>query len=420
MAQDLISKRAKRRARGKGFELEPRMELADRTAAAKTAEVDAVPAPTPAPATHWMPKLSPANRRRWANFRANGRGYWSLWIFLALFAISLPAEIVANDRPLLIAYKGALYVPALKDYSEITFGGDFETNAQYRDPFLQGKIREANGWVLWPPIRYAWDSVLKEPPAPFPSPPTWSLAADKRCVGYALGDADPNCSVGNWNWLGTDDSGRDVLARIVYGFRLSVTFGLLLSLFASMIGIAAGAVQGFFGGWVDLLFQRFIEIWTSMPTLFVLLILANTFAQGFWTLLGILLAFSWTSLVHYVRAEFLRGRNLEYVRAARALGLSDVSIMYKHILPNAMVASVSIMPFIVTGSISSLTALDYLGLGLPIGQPSLGDLLQQGHNNITAPWLGFTAFFVIGTMLTLLVFIGEAIRDALDPRKTFV
>ena len=418
MAHDTVSKRAKRRARGKAFDLDDAMGLADMTPAAKTADTDL--APVKAPVARWLPKLSPVNARRWANFRNNGRGFWSLWIFLALFAISLPAEYIANDKPLLIAYKGALYTPVAKDYAETTFGGDFETNAQYRDPFIQDKIREAGGWILWPAIRYSWDSVLKEPPAPFPSPPTWSLPRDKACAGYAKGAADPNCSVGNWNWLGTDDSGRDVLARIIYGFRLSVTFGLLLSIFASMIGVAAGAVQGFFGGWTDLLFQRFIEIWGSIPQLFVLLILASVFAQGFWTLLAILLAFSWTGLVHFVRAEFLRGRNLEYVRAARALGLSNVAIMYKHILPNAMVASVSIMPFIVTGSISSLTALDYLGLGLPIGQPSLGDLLQQGQNNIFAPWLGFTAFFVIGTMLSLLVFIGEAIRDALDPRKTFV
>ncbi len=399
------------------------MNLADLTTVAKTADTPAPvsPAPLPpAPLTAWLPPLSPANRRRWANFRNNRRGFWSLWIFLALFTISLPAEFIANDRPLLIAYQGALYSPVLKDYPETTFGGDFETNAQYRDPYIQDKIRAAGGWILWTPIRYSWDSVLKEPPGPFPTPPTWSLSAEKACSGYAQGAADPNCGVGNWNWLGTDDSGRDVFARIIYGFRLSITFGLLLSIFASIIGVMAGAVQGFFGGWVDLLFQRFIEIWTSMPTLFVLLILSTVFAQGFWTLLGILLAFSWTSLVHFVRAEFLRGRNLEYVRAARALGLSNLTIMAKHILPNAMVASVSIMPFIVTGSISSLTALDYLGLGLPVGQPSLGELLQQGQNNITSPWLGFTAFFVIAIMLSLLVFIGEAVRDALDPRKTFV
>ena len=368
----------------------------------------------------WWPQLSPANQRRLANFKANRRGYYSLWIFLALFAVSLPAEFLANDRPLLIGYKGALYFPVLKAYPETTFGGDFETTAQYRDPFLLDKIKEGGGWILWPPIRYSWDTVLKEPPGPFPSPPTWSLAPEQRCSGYPQGVADPNCNIGNWNWIGTDDGGRDVLSRITYGFRLSVLFGLLLSVMASAIGIVAGAVQGYFGGWIDLLFQRFIEVWVSIPQLFVLLILSTVFAQGFWTLLGILLMFSWVGLVGLVRAEFLRGRNFEYVRAARAMGLGNAAIMFKHILPNAMVATVTFMPFVVSGSIASLTALDYLGLGLPIGDPSLGELLQQGQANITAPWLGFTAFFVIGTMLSLLVFIGEAVRDALDPRKTFV
>ncbi len=418
MSDDTLSKRAMRRVPGRGAD-DPAaaLPLADAISIAKTADV-ATPAPTQA--RRWFPKLSPANQRRLANFRANRRGFWSFWIFLALFTISLPSEFVANDRPLLIAYQGALYVPVLKNYAETTFGGDFETNAQYRDPFLLDKIREANGWIVWPPIRYSWDTVLREPPGPFPSPPSWSLPPDKRCAGYPLGATDANCTVGNWNWVGTDDGGRDVAARIIYGFRLSVLFGLLLSIFSSMIGIVAGAVQGFFGGWVDLLFQRFIEIWTSIPTLFVLLILSTVFAQGFWTLLGILLLFSWVGLVGLVRAEFLRGRNFEYVRAARALGLGNIAIMFKHILPNAMVATVTFMPFVVSGSISSLTALDYLGLGLPVGGPSLGELLQQGQSNITAPWLGFTAFFVIGTMLSLLVFIGEGVRDALDPRKTFV
>ena len=274
--------------------------------------------------------------------------------------------------------------------------------------------------MIWPPVRYSWDTVFKEPPGPFPTAPSWSLDLDKRCSGYAQGTADPGCTVGNWNWIGTDDGGRDVLARIIYGFRLSVLFGLILSVLSSIIGISAGAMQGFFGGWIDLTAQRFIEVWTSIPQLFVLLILAKVFDQGFWTLLGILLMFSWVSLVGLVRAEFLRGRNFEYVRAARALGLSDLRIIFKHMLPNAMVATVTFMPFIVSGSIASLTALDYLGLGLPLGDPSLGELLKQGKSNITAPWLGFTAFFVIGTILTLLVFIGEGVRDALDPRKTFV
>ena len=422
MADSMASKRAKRRARGRGGAMViPLKEPVPMAAAVPIAAERSVATPAgAATGRRWLPALSPANRRRLANFRANGRGYWSFWLFLILFAISLPAEFVANDRPLLIVYKGALYSPITKDYPETTFGGDFETNAQYRDPFLQGKISEARGWVLWPPIRYSWDTVLKEPPGSFPTPPSWSLDPDKRCSGYPQGIADPACTIGNWNWIGTDDQGRDVLARIIYGFRLSVLFGLILSVLSSIIGIAVGALQGFFGGYVDLLGQRFIEVWTSIPQLFVLLILATVFAQGFWTLLGILLMFSWVALVGLVRAEFLRGRNFEYVRAARALGLSNLRIIFKHMLPNAMVATVTFMPFIVSGSISSLTALDYLGLGLPVGDPSLGELLQQGKANITAPWLGFTAFLVIGTILTLLVFIGEGVRDALDPRKTFV
>ena len=367
-----------------------------------------------------LPKLSPANHRRLVNFRASSRGYWSFWLFVTLFALSLLANVLANDRPLMVAYHGALYFPVAEDYPETTFGGDFETTVQFRDPYIQKKVRDEGGWVLWPPIRYSWDTVLREPPGSFPTAPSWSLSLTTRCSGYTAGAADPNCTIGNWNWLGTDDQGRDVFSRIIYGFRLSVLFGLILSSLASIIGIVAGALQGYFGGWFDLLFQRFIEIWTSIPTFFVLLILSTVFAQGFWTLLGIMLLFSWTSLVGLVRAEFLRGRNFEYVRAARALGLSDLRIIFKHMLPNATVATVTFLPFIVSGSIGSLTALDYLGLGLPVGYPSLGELLQQGKANITAPWLGFTAFIVIATLLSLLVFIGEAVRDALDPRKTFV
>ena len=416
MSGSTVSKRAKRRARGRGdvFEM-PMMQLADDASVREAAAAKPVAAPR-----RWLPILSPLNRRRLTIFRGNGRAFWSLWLFLILFGISLPAEFVANDKPLLVVYQGAFYSPVLKDYPETTFGGEFETNAQYRDPYQLAKIKDAGGWIIWPPVRYSWSTVLNEPPSPFPSPPSWSLDAEKRCAGYATGTADVSCTVGNWNWIGTDDQGRDVLARIIYGFRLSVMFGLILSVLSSIIGIAIGAVTGFFGGWTDLVTQRFIEIWTSIPQLFVLLILAKVFQQGFWTLLGILLMFSWVSLVGLVRAEFLRGRNFEYVRAARALGLSDLRIIFKHMLPNAMVATVTFMPFIVSGSVAALTALDYLGLGLPRGDPSLGELLQQGKANITAPWLGFTAFFVIGTILTLLVFIGEGVRDALDPRKTFV
>ena len=368
----------------------------------------------------WLPELSPANQRRLANFKGSRRGYYSFWIFTILFAISLLANVLANDRPLLVVYHGAAYFPVLKDYPETTFGGDFETAVQFRDPFIQNKVAEAGAFVLWPPIRYSWDTVLREPPSAFPSPPSWSLPLEKRCAGYAQGAADPNCSVGNWNWVGTDDQGRDVLSRVIYGFRLSVLFGLILSVLSSIIGIVAGAMQGYFGGWLDLLFQRFLEIWTSIPEFFVILILATVFAQGFWTLLGIVLMFRWTALTGLVRAEFLRGRNFEYVRAARALGLSDLRIMFKHMLPNATVATVTFLPFIVSGSIGSLTALDYLGLGLPIGFPSLGELLQEGRSNFTSPWLAMSAFIVVATMLSLLVFIGEAVRDGLDPRKTFV
>jgi microcin C transport system permease protein len=366
-----------------------------------------------------LPRLSPANQRRLANFRGSSRGYWSFWLFAVLFGISLIGNVIANDRPLMVGYNGGIYFPVLKDYPETAFGGDFETAVQFRDPYIQKKVQEAGGWVLWPPVRYSWDTVLKEPPKAFPTPPSWSMPLDERCAGFELTAADPNCTIGNWNWIGTDDQGRDVFARILYGFRLSVLFGLILSVLSSGIGIVAGAMTGYFGGWADLLFQRFLEIWTSIPTFFVLLIMSTVFAQGFWTLLGIVLLFSWTGLVGLVRAEFLRGRNFEYVRAARALGLSDLRIMFKHMLPNATIATVTFLPFIVSGSIGSLTALDYLGLGLPIGFPSLGELLQQGKANINSPWLGFTAFVVIATMLSLLVFIGEAVRDALDPRKTF-
>jgi microcin C transport system permease protein len=366
---------------------------------------------------HYIPPLSPMMKRRVQNFRANGRGFWSLWIFLALFGLTLFSEIIANDQPVLIAHKGSVYFPIAKTYAETDFGGEFETAADYRDPFLQELLAKEGAWVWWPPIRYNYSTIMKELPQPAPSPPSWTLSVDRRCVAYPQGAADVNCTIWNWNWLGTDDQARDLLARILYGFRLSVTFGLLLTMCASVIGVVAGAVQGYFGGWVDLIFQRFIEIWTSVPTFYVLLILASVFYQSFWTLLGILILFSWTSLTGLVRAEFLRGRNFEYVRAARALGLSDARIMFKHILPNAMVATITMMPFITAASITALTSLDYLGLGLPPGSPSFGELLQQGRSNITAPWLGFTAFIVTSLMLSLLVFIGEAVRDAFDQRK---
>ena len=339
--------------------------------------------------------LSPLNRRRLANFVANRRGFVSFWILLALFFISLFADFIANDKPLLVSYQGGLYMPVLKSYPETAFGGEFETEADYRDPYLKELIAKDGGWMIWPLIPYSYDTINLDLPVPAPAPPSAE------------------------NWLGTDDQARDVVARVIYGFRISVLFGLILTVVSSAVGVVVGALQGFFGGWVDLIGQRIIEIWSSIPTLYVLLIVASILVPGFWTLLGILLVFEWTSLVGLVRAEFLRGRNFEYVRAARALGLSDRQIMFKHLLPNAMVSTLTFLPFILSSSITALTALDFLGLGMPPGSPSLGELLAQGKANLQAPWLGLTAFATLSILLSLVVFIGEAVRDALDPRKTF-
>tara|TARA_R110002020_G_scaffold15143_6_gene53802 strand:+ start:5013 stop:6182 length:1170 start_codon:yes stop_codon:yes gene_type:complete len=362
--------------------------------------------------------LSPLNRRRWRNFKGHKRGYWSLWIFLVLFVLTLCAEFLANDRPLVVSYKGEILSPVFVNYPEEKFGG-FLAVTDYRDPFIQEEI-EANGWMVWPPIRYSYTTVNNELPTPAPSPPTWMLDKAERCQAYLDGDADPNCTVWNWNWLGTDDQGRDVAARLIYGFRISVLFGLVLTILSSVVGVTAGAVQGYFGGWTDLIFQRVIEVWTSIPALYLLLIISAVLAPSFWVLLGILLLFSWVALVGVVRAEFLRARNFEYVTAAKALGVGNRTIMWRHLLPNAMVATLTFMPFILNGSITTLTSLDFLGFGLPPGSPSLGELLAQGKNNLQAPWLGITGFLVISIMLSLLIFIGEAVRDAFDPRKTFV
>jgi microcin C transport system permease protein len=361
--------------------------------------------------------ISPLNRRRLENFRKNRRGYWALWIFLVLFILTLFAEFIANDRPLIASYKGELLFPVVIDYPETKFGG-FLAITQYRDPFIADEIN-ANGWMLWPPIRYANGTKDDALPTAAPSPPWWLLDDEQRCARYPQGNADPGCNPGNWHWLGSDDQGRDVLARLIYGFRISVLFGLTLTIISSVIGVVAGGIQGFFGGWVDLIFQRFIEVWTSIPSLYLLLIISSVLAPNFWVLLGILLLFSWVALVGVVRAEFLRGRNFEYIAAARALGVSNWTIMWRHLLPNAMVATLTFMPFILGGSITTLTALDFLGFGLPPGSPSLGEMLAQGKNNLQAPWLGLTGFFVISLMLSLLVFVGEAVRDAFDPRKTF-
>ncbi len=336
--------------------------------------------------------ITPMTRRRIENFKANRRGLISLWLFLALFVASLGAELVANDKPLVVHFDNGFYFPVFKNYPETAFGGEFETEADYRDPFLENLINE-NGWMIWPPIHFSYDTINYDLPVPSPAPPS------------------------SENWLGTDDQGRDVAARLIYGFRVSILFGLTLTIFSSMVGIAAGAIQGYFGGLTDLFFQRFIEIWSGLPVLFLLIILASVTEPNFWWLLGLMLLFNWMTLEGVVRAEFLRARNFEYVRAARALGVSTPTIMFRHLLPNAMVATLTFLPFILSGSITTLTSLDFLGFGLPPGSASLGEMLAQGKTNLHAPWLGITAFATLAVMLSLLVFIGEAVRDAFDPRK---
>ena len=338
-------------------------------------------------------EISPLAKRRLDSFRAQKRGYWSMWIFLVLFGISLFSEFVANDKPFLISYKSELYYPILNAYSETQFGGEFDTEADYNDPYVQELI-ESHGWMLWPIIRYNHRTIAWDLGAPAPSSP------DSK------------------HWLGTDDQARDVVARLLYGFRISVLFGFTLTVISAVIGVAAGAVQGFYGGWLDLLFQRFIEVWAGLPTLYLLIILASVVEPNFWWLLGLLLLFSWMGFVGVVRAEFLRARNFEYVMAARALGVSHARIIFQHVLPNAMVATMTFLPFTLAGSVTVLTSLDFLGIGLPPGSASLGELLAQGKANLQAPWLGLTGFFVILVMLSLLMFIGEAVRAAFDPRKS--
>jgi microcin C transport system permease protein len=365
--------------------------------------------------------LSPIGRRRWENFKANRRGFWSFWIFLVLFVVSLGAELIANDKPFLVEYDGHLYFPVLLNYTQANFGVTDEladTAADYRDPYLQKEIADKGGKIVWPPIHYSYDTHNLDLPTPAPSKPTWMLT-EQECHDVVQRKGLSGCRDLEYNWLGTDDQGFDVVARVIYGFRVSVLFGLTLTIISSIIGVAAGAVQGYFGGWTDLLFQRFIEIWTSVPSLYLLLIISSMFVPSFFILLGILLLFSWVSLVGLVRAEFLRGRNFEYIQAARALGVSNPRIMFRHLLPNAMVATMTFLPFILSSSVMTLTALDFLGFGLPPGSASLGELLKQGKANIQAPWLGFTGFLTVAGMLSLLIFIGEAVRDAFDPRKTF-
>ena len=337
-------------------------------------------------------RLTPLTRRRLQRFRSNRRGWWSLWIFVILFITTLLAEVIANDKPFVVYFKGEVYFPIVKAYPETTFGGDFLTEADYRNPYLSELI-ERDGWALWPIVRYHHRTVAWDLPVPAPAPP------------------DRN------HWLGTDDQARDVLARVIYGFRISVLFGFALTFISAIIGVSAGAVQGYFGGWLDLIFQRFIEIWSGLPTLYLLIILASVVEPNFWWLLGLLLVFSWMGFVGVVRAEFLRARNFEYVRAAQALGVSNLAIMFRHLLPNAMVATITFIPFTLAGSVTVLTSLDFLGIGLPPGSASLGELLAQGKANLQAPWLGLTGFFTIALMLTLLILISEAVRDAFDPRK---
>jgi len=312
---------------------------------------------------------------------------------MALLCVCLFAEVIANDKPLVTKFDGTFYFPVVQNLPETTFGGDFQTEADYRDPYVKELINE-KGWMIWPLIRFSYDTINYDLPQPAPSPPTFE------------------------NLIGTDDQGRDVAARVIYGFRISVLFGLILTIISSIIGITAGAFQGYYGGRLDLVMQRVIEVWSSLPSLYILIIFSAMFVPGFWTLLAILLLFSWVSLVDVVRAEFLRTRNFDYVRAANALGVSNTTIMWRHVLPNAMVATLTLMPFILTGSITALTSLDFLGLGLPPGSASLGEMLAQGKNNLQAPWLGITAFLSLAIMLSLLTFIGEAVRDAFDPRKT--
>ena len=340
-------------------------------------------------------KLSALNKRRINNFKSNNRGWYSFWIFSFLFIISIFADFIANEKPLIIQYENKFYFPVLFEYSETTFGGDFETEADYLDPYVKNLIN-SKGWMILPIVPYSYNTIIKDLKSPAPSSPS------KK------------------NWLGTDDQARDVLARLIYGFRISILFGFTLTFFSMIIGVSAGAIQGYFGGKIDLFFQRFMEIWSAIPTLYVLIILASIVQPNFWWLLAILLLFSWMGYVGVVRAEFLRARNFDYIRAAKALGVSNFTIMYRHMLPNATVATITFLPFSLSASVTALSGLDFLGFGLPPGSASLGEMVNQGRNNLQAPWLGLTSFFTLGLMLGLLVFIGEAIRDALDPRKTFI
>ncbi|HIA60520.1 MAG TPA: ABC transporter permease [Pelagibacterales bacterium] len=342
-----------------------------------------------------MMTLSPLNKRRLQNFRSNKRGWYSFWIFTFLFIISLFGDFIANDKPLLVRFDNHFYFPIFSYYPETMFGGDFETETDYHDPYVQNLINE-KGSIVWPIIPYSYNTIIRDLEVPAPAPPS------KK------------------NWLGTDDLARDVVARLIFGFRISILFGLTLTFFSMIIGVSAGAIQGYYGGNIDLFFQRFMEIWAAIPALYVLIILASVVQPNFWWLLGILLLFSWMGYVGVVRAEFLRARNLDYVRAAKALGVSNTTIMFRHLLPNATIATITFLPFNLSAAVTVLSGLDFLGFGLPLGSASLGEMVNQGRNNLQAPWLGLTSFFTLAIMLSLLVFVGEAIRDSLDPRKTFI
>ncbi|MCE9872928.1 microcin C ABC transporter permease [Hafnia alvei] len=337
-------------------------------------------------------KFNPINQARWQRFKTNRRGYWSMWIFLLVFIMSLGSELIANDKPLLLRYDQHWYTPFLVNYPETTFGGDFKTATDYQDPLIRSNI-EQHGWAIWAPIRYSYNSINFATEVPFPSPPSAQ------------------------HWLGTNENGNDILAQVLYGLRVSILFGLMLTVLSSVIGITVGATQGFYGGKVDLIGQRFIEVWSGMPTLFLIILLSSVVQPNFWWLLAITVIFGWMGLVGVVRAEFLRTRNFDYIRAARAMGVGDRTIMLRHMLPNAMVATLTFLPFILCGAITTLTSLDFLGFGLPTGSPSLGSLLLQGKNNLQAPWLGITAFAVLAILLSLLIFMFEAVRDAFDPSK---
>ena len=341
--------------------------------------------------TRW----SPLTQRRWAQFRANRRAWWSLLSLLTIFTVTLGAELIANDKPLLVRYQHEWIVPLLEDVPETHFGGAFDTATVYRDPAVQALIN-AQGWMLWPVIRFNADTIHLERAEPTPSAPSRD------------------------NWLGTDDQGRDVLARLIYGIRISLAFAGLLTLATVILGVGTGAIQGYWGGWIDLCGQRFIEIWSGLPVLFMLIILSSVVVPNFWWLLSLLALFGWTDLSGLVRAEFLRTRQLDYVRAARTLGVKPWLLVWRHVLPNAMITTLTLLPFIFTGAISLLTSLDFLGFGLPPGSASLGELIAQGKNNLQSPWLGITAFFTLAILMTLLVFIGEGLRDAFDPRHVAV